>query len=110
MKRIYVLALSLAAVFAGNGASAQESCYGRMSGDTLIVGNDLVERRFVWNGGNLMTLSLEDKATGAVHVSASVAPDFVFTSDKGTGVDGKFGCADVPQTAIMPAHKKVTVS
>ena len=110
MKRIYVLALSLAAVFAGNGASAQESCYGRMSGDTLIVGNGLVERRFVWNGGNLMTLSLEDKATGAVHVSASVAPDFVFTSDKGAGVDGKFGCADVPQTAIMPAHKKVTVS
>ena len=45
---------------------AQSSCYSELKGDTLTIGNRLVERKFVWNGGNLMTYSLCDKVNGKI--------------------------------------------
>ena len=54
--------------------------YAFLQGDTvLVLGNAAVERRFRWNGGNLMTLSLEDRTSGTLFRTVRPQPDFVFT-------------------------------
>ena len=91
-------------------APAVSGCYSRLEKDTLTIGNGLIERKFVWNGGNLMTCSITDKVSGKIHRFVKLSPDFVMTSGGGSGQDAVFSSADVPQTAVNPAHHRVTVT
>ena len=107
MKRIFAL-ITLA--FVSCLSYASPSWYAKMKGDTLSVGNSLIDRTFFWNGGHLQTLSLTDKTTGRTHVSASVRTDLVLMhgADKGNG--GKLHSEIVPQNEIHPSYLKVTVT
>ena len=51
MKNILTL---LFVLFGGYSLHAQDTCYGLLRNDTLTIGNNLVERTFLWNGGNIM--------------------------------------------------------
>ena len=64
--------------------------YASLDGDTLVIGNSLIERKFVWNGGNLMTYSLTDKKTGVTHYSADLRPDFSVVKGAGAGTDAEW--------------------
>lgn len=88
---------------------AQESCYSVMHGDTLVLGNGLIERKMLWNGGNLITVCLTDKLSGKTHFSDSKAPDFVMAADSGAGKDAKINIEDIRQNLIHPAYQKTTV-
>ena len=70
----------LAAIGAHTSAASPSGCYSRLEADTLTIGNTLIERKFVWNGGNLMTYSITDKAAGKVHYSRNLAPELVLYS------------------------------
>lgn len=61
MKNILTL---LFVLFGGYSLHAQDACYGRLKNDTLTIGNSLVERTFLWNGGNIITYRLTDKSNG----------------------------------------------
>ena len=92
------------------GASAfpQDGCYSRLQNDTLTIGNTRIERRFVWNGGNLMTHSLTDFSSGQVWTSRALTPDFQISCD--TDADaGTYSSATVAETAIHPAYLQTTV-
>ena len=91
-------------------AVAGTDSYASLDGDTLVIGNSLIERKFVWNGGNLMTASLTDKALGTSHEMTRLTPDFFFAGDSGPGEDASFSVTDVPQTEIRPAHKVASVT
>ena len=67
-----------------------EECFSKLEGDTLTIGNSLTERKFVWNGGNLMTASVTDKSAGRTYRTADLAPDFVMPSVSGPGKEGEF--------------------
>ncbi len=90
-------------------ACAQTTCYSRKTGDTLVIGNSLVERAFVWNGGNLCTVSITNKETGNTFRTASVAPDFS-VGRQPTAIGGTFGYRKVAATSVSPAHLEATVS
>lgn len=87
--------------------SAQSQPYARLEGDTLILGNNLMERRFAWNGGAVSTLSLTDRITGVVRAAAGRQPDFVLTSGDVAG--GRFEMETVPGTALRPEHLLVRI-
>ena len=55
MKNILTL---LFVLFGGYSLHAQDTCYGLLRNDTLTIGNNLVERTFLWNGGNIITYRL----------------------------------------------------
>ena len=59
MKNILTL---LFVLFGGYSLHAQDTCYGLLRNDTLTIGNNLVERTFLWNGGNIITYRLTDKS------------------------------------------------
>lgn len=93
----------------GEKAAPKDAPYSVLQGDTLVIGNGLVERKFVWNGGNLMTFSLTDKAAGVEHRSLALTPDFVVTRHEGSGSGGTVTVEDIPEDLIRPSYLKTTV-
>lgn len=89
---------------------AASPCFARMDGDTLVIGNDHICRRFLWNGGDLATVSLEDKDNGKTYRTRKPASDFVFTEKGCRASDGSMTSEVVPCDGIRPEHLKVTVS
>ena len=59
MKKLLIV-LALACTL--SSLYAQKTCYSELKGDTLVIGNECIERKFIWNDGNLVTYSLSDKA------------------------------------------------
>jgi len=107
MKRLILLSAAyLVSALTSYGAS----WYARMDGDTLSVGNSLIERRYLWNGGHLKTLSLEDKTTGALHMSLTLRPDLVLAKGADAGTDARLLTKVIPQSEICPSYLKVTVA
>lgn len=79
---ISALFISLTLLFSVQPSSP---CYARLENDTLKIGNNLIERSFIWNGGHLKTVSLTNKETGKVLRSAGVKPDLCFTNNTVSG-------------------------
>ena len=77
----HTLPILFTMLLCGTSAFPQEGCYSRLQNDTLTIGNSRIERRFVWNGGNLMTQSLTDFSSGQVWTSRSLTPDFKVAGD-----------------------------
>lgn len=88
---------------------SQGSCYSSLEGDTLIIGNTLIERKFIWNNGNLITYSLTDKTTCHTWTNKSGKPDFVVTKDMPKATGSSYRVQQVKETAIYSACLEVTV-
>ena len=97
-----------AALLCGACAFAQDDCYSRLRNDTLTIGNSRIERKFVWNGGNLVTYSLTDKSSGQVWLNRTPAPDFEIPGDAEASA-GTYSSARVGETGIHPEYLETTV-
>lgn len=60
MKLTYLILFLFSFLLSGY---ARKSCYSRLEKDALMIVNGLIERKFIWNGGNLITYSLTDKTS-----------------------------------------------
>lgn len=107
MKYIFFLGLVF---FLGFSLQAQETCYARLHNDTLVIGNQQLERKFLWNKGNLITYSLADKRNGSYWKNKNLTPDFRVTKDLPEAQDGNLNVKQVKATKIFPAHLEVEVS
>lgn len=90
--------------------NAKSSCYAVLDGDTLHLGNSMIHRSFLWNGGNLITLAVEDKTNGRCFVNRSSKPDFAFMDKEMSVSDGKLEVRMVESDGIRPAHMLAVVS
>jgi hypothetical protein len=75
----FLLLLTLITV--GTPSLAQDGCYSRLDQDTLTIGNALIERKFIWNKGNLVTYSLSDKKGQKTWFNKNKNPDFFIQAD-----------------------------
>ena len=80
MKLFIITLLSL--LTASASSFAQNSCYARLDGDTLRIGNSHIERVFAWNSGAIRTLWLEDLSNGRILKSTNDSPDFVISKEQ----------------------------
>lgn len=94
-------------LFMGLSCYAQERPYAHLQGDTLRLGNALVERTFLWNGGDLKTIALTHKETGTVRPVGNSRPDFIIGKLKGEG--GVLEVKEVPATVTAPAYLLASV-
>ncbi len=87
MKKFFksmMLVMGLAMIFGHKDAVAQVNqqeqsvfgCYARLANDTLIVGNQVIERQYLWNKGNLITVGFRDKRREQPLSFDSKDPDF----------------------------------
>ncbi|MVM36686.1 hypothetical protein GO730_01745 [Spirosoma sp. HMF3257] len=80
MKRtVLFFALSCCLILSDRVASQSlQSCRASLINDTLVLENDLIARRFRWNNGQLITLSLTDKKRKQTWEWVSKDPDCAF--------------------------------
>ncbi len=87
-----------------------DGCYSRLEGDTLTMGNAFIERKFIYNKGNLITYSITDKSSGYCWLNKTNTPDFSISKKAGNIANSSYSSQIVSETAIRPAYLETTVS
>lgn len=89
---------------------AKKSYYSYLQGDTLLIGNPLIERSFLWNNGNLISYSLIDKEGRHIWYNTHIEPDFQIMSKAPEATNAAFQCREVKENVIHPAYLETSVS
>jgi hypothetical protein len=84
------------------------SCYVFMKGDTLYVGNTLIERTYLWNRGNIITNKIIDKHGSQTWINKSEFPDFYIPYQSTFAINTRWTVKDV-ESSISPYHKELTI-
>ncbi|WP_286833969.1 alpha-galactosidase [Petrimonas sulfuriphila] len=82
--------------------------YARFDDDTLFIGNNLIERKFLWNNGNLKTISIKDKKNCHSWINQKLSPDFFIPQQNQDAKNDKWFAEEI-ETAILPRHLAITV-
>jgi hypothetical protein len=70
----------------------------------------LIERKFLWNGGNLITFSITDKQNQQVWLNSSKVPDFSLPKQSKQAVNADRTTLKVGATPISPEHTQLAVT
>jgi alpha-galactosidase len=100
MRKIFLFLSVFLPFFSAEG---QTRCYSHLEKDTLVVGNQLIERKFIWNQGNLITHSLTGKSSKQVWLNKSKTPDFYIAKETNVS-NGFYASKEVKETAIHPRY------
>lgn len=87
---------------------SMDSCYAVLKSDSLCIGNGLIERKFLWNNGNLITISLEDKRNKHVWLNEKQIPDFFIPQQNQQALNGRWESKEI-ESAIIPRHLEVII-
>lgn len=82
--------------------------YARLEGDTLRMGNERMERVFLWNGGELKTVGILNKRTGHLITAYGKDPDMLFV--KGEAHDGQLEVTPVVGNGLHQGYVLVSVT
>ncbi len=108
INRIYVPVLF--SLLLSSFSYSQENSYSKFENDTLTIGNKLIERKFLWNKGNLITYSLTDKILGHIWMNRTKSPDFRISKDEKNMSNSSYESKVIKETVIHPAYLETTVS
>lgn len=86
----------------GLGGVVPSTTYAYLYADTLVIGNNLVERTMLWNGGNLKTIKLKDKKGEKEWNNHSPLPDLYICQELKAS-DGKLSQVKLESTHAKPA-------
>lgn len=101
---VFILFLNYQSIF----CAGKSPYYVESLSDTLSIGNSWIERKFKWNNGNLITISIEDKKNDYIWINQKQAPDFFVPQQNQNGENGKWSAEEI-ETSIFPKHLAVTV-
>lgn len=87
---------------------ADEGWYASLVNDTLRMGNSRMERCWRWNGGNIVSLRLTDKASGHSLQAAASQPDFTIL--RGEATEGTLTTEVQPADGVREAYLEARVT
>ncbi|HTG55857.1 MAG TPA: hypothetical protein VL943_06295, partial [Niabella sp.] len=90
-------------------AFSQNDYYSRLDKDTLVMGNGLIERKFAWNKGNLITYYLTSKANKHTWLNQSKLPDFSVSGSQVPARNSSFTSTEVAENPIRPGYLETTI-
>ncbi len=85
-------------------------CSAKLEDDILILENNLICRRYQWNQGNLISLSLEDKQKHFTWDLENTLPDISFPGVDQDAANGHLDVTESAATEMEPAYLKVNVT
>lgn len=83
-------------------------CKAELKNDLLILENDLIQRIFIWNDGNLISQSITDKKNGFTLDLGEDIPGLHIPGTK-SGSEGRFSVKEVEATPNAPWHLEAEV-
>jgi len=90
--------------------SLPEECIAGLRNDTLTLANANVCRKYRWNQGNLIGISIENKSTGQIWMlDSGTVPDFSLSGLSDPVRYSEFHAAWVRPTASSPGHLRAEV-
>jgi hypothetical protein len=84
-----------------------EQCKATLAGERLVLENDWIRREFLWNGGHLVSLRIEDVRAGQVWALTGQKPDCEFPEQAGEPAEGALEALRCAATAVSPEHLRV---
>jgi alpha-galactosidase len=90
-------------------SSVTTTCKASLKNDTLTIENELISRKYLWNGGNIISTSITDKASNYKWKLNNNKPDSFFPGED-KPKNGTFESVEVAQTAISTAYLRVDVT
>ncbi len=91
-------------------AAGQHPGYATLQNDTFKIGNNQIERSFLWNNGNLITIQLVDKTNARTYPVHHNKPDFELPNETAQVTNGTFKSIIVPSNGIHASYFAVEVS
>lgn len=85
-------------------------CRASLKNDTLTIENEQIARRFRWNGGHLITLSLTDKRSRKTWDWISRDPDFILPGHATPTDKGQFAAKTITGQPNQTDHLEVSVN
>ena len=106
-----VALLALMAHAAACPISAEHHCYSMLKNDTLIIGNQVVERKFLWNDGQLITHSIVDKKGNHTLFNKGNACDFMINAkEKAFPSNAQYQMMWVESNSIHESYLKTIIT
>ena len=106
MKRMFLIIWAFVPLIS---TYSQINYYSCLENDTLIIGNKHIERKFIWNKGNLITYSLSNKLSGQCLLNKNKKPDFQILKDIENISKTSYTSKEIAETAIHPAYLQTEV-
>lgn len=91
------------------GQNASNSCHISLQGDTLVLENEFIERAYLWNNGNIMTLSIKNKETDHAWAMERVTPDLFIPGATDSPTNTRHRIYEVQNSHITPYHKCIEI-
>jgi alpha-galactosidase len=91
-------------------AQSLQSCRASLINDTLVLESDLIARRFRWNNGQLITLSLTDKKRKQTWEWVSKDPDCAFPGHSTPSGKGELITKQIQRLPNQSDHLEVSVT
>lgn len=81
----------------------------RKEGNLFIIENSKIKRVYLWNEGNLITQTIENKSSGFVWHASDLTPDMSLPGETGTATCLSFGIDTIHETASHYAYLAATI-
>ena len=108
MKKILVILIAIIGVGIQTNNCFAGTYYASLKSDTLYIGNSFIERKFLWNGGNLITYSVEDKLNGKTWINKNRRADLYFPNQNSSAINARWNMEEVISD-IVANHIEVSV-
>ena len=113
--RLIQLIFLIASLFLSEIVHAQNNenlpgCYAKLENELLIIGNNDIERIWLWNNGNIITQSITDKKNNKKWIINSNRPDLSLPGETEKASNALFNLIAVAETSISPAHFKAIIT
>lgn len=86
-----------------------EKCEILLKNDILVLENSRIKRIYEWNGGHLITQSIENKQTGYKWIVNNNQPDLVIPGIVKQATKTQYNIYEVQQSLIEPYHQCVEI-
>ena len=108
MKQIFVLLFVLIGIGVKSNKCFSATYYSSLKNDTLYIGNNLIERKFIWNNGNIITYSIEDKLNGEIWINKNRSSDFYIPKQNQNATKSSWRSEEV-LSDIVAKHLEISV-
>ena len=87
-----------------------KTCRIELKNDTLLIENQLIVRKFLWNGGNLISRILIDRKSGKEWKMNSNKPDLSFPQQTKKAEKANFSSKVIAETVVAPEHLEAIIT
>ncbi|MCF8379840.1 MAG: alpha-galactosidase [Bacteroidales bacterium] len=106
---ILLCLLAFPKALTGQEMMNENECYGILENDTLIIGNSIIKRVYLWNAGDIISLKIEDLKNKTEFYLDGQEPDFHLPGTELSGKKPEVKNEWIAQSKTTNAHLEFSI-